>query len=114
MEISWLAKEAVLLIGPVGAAVLVVAAVRSRVTGSVPGTRELILLTGRTVQLVPTVGAMPVAVTALLLRVTAPVAPAGQLPGQTEAFHLIKGEPSKPPHLNLSPEAEGRLQEPTW
>lgn len=44
VEVPWLAEEAVLLIRTIGAAVLVVAAVRSRVTGSVSGTGELVLL----------------------------------------------------------------------
>lgn len=45
VEVSWLAEEAVLLIRTIGTAVLVVAAVRPRVTGSVSGAGELILLT---------------------------------------------------------------------
>lgn len=88
VEVSRLAEEAVLLIRTIGAAILVVAAVRSRVTGSVSGTGELILLTRRTVLLVPTVGTVPVPITALLLGVTAPVPPTGNLPGQAEPVHL--------------------------
>lgn len=88
VEIPWLAEEAVLLVGAVGAAVLVVAAVRSRVTGSISGTGEFVLLTGGTVQLVPAIGAVPVAVAALLLGITAPVPATGNLPRQAEAIHL--------------------------
>lgn len=88
MEVSGLTEEAVLLVRTVGAVVLVVAAVRSGIAGSVSGAGELVLLAGRAVQLVPAVGAVPVAVAALLLHVAAPVAPAGNLPGQTEPLHL--------------------------
>lgn len=90
VEVPGLTEEAVLLVRAVGAAVLVVAAIGSRVTGAVSGTGELVLLTGRTVLLVPSVGAVPVPVTALLLRVTAPVPPTGNLPRQAEPVHLRK------------------------
>lgn len=92
MEVPRLAEEAVLLVGAVGAAVLVVAAVRPRVTRSVPGAGELVLLTRRAVDLVPSVGAVPVPVAPLLLGVTAPVAPARHLPGQAEPVHLKNTE----------------------
>lgn len=88
MEVPGLAEEAVFLVRTVGAAVLVVAAVRSRVTSSVSGTGKLVLLTRRTIQFVPTIGAVPVPVTALLLGVTAPVPPTGNLPWQAEPIHL--------------------------
>ncbi|KAF3833404.1 hypothetical protein F7725_024608 [Dissostichus mawsoni] len=88
VEVPGLAEEAVLLVGSIGAAVLVVAAVRSRVTRSVSGAGEFILLTRRTVQLIPSVRTVPVTVTALLLSVASPVTPAGNLPGQAEPVHL--------------------------
>lgn len=88
MEVSRLAEEAVLLVRTVGTAILVVAAVRSRVTGSVSRTGELVLLTCRTIQLVPTVGTVPVTVAALLLSVAAPVSPTGDFPGKAEPIHL--------------------------
>lgn len=88
VEIPRLAEKAVLLVRSVGAAVLVVAAVRSRVTGSVPRTGELVLLAGGTVELVPAIRAVPVAVAALLLGITAPIPATGNLPRQAEAIHL--------------------------
>lgn len=88
MEVSGLAEEAVLLVRTVGAAVLIVAAVRSGVTGAVSGTGKLLLLTRGTVELIPAVGAMPVPVTALLLRVTAPVTATRDLPRKAEPVHL--------------------------
>lgn len=103
VEVSRLTEEAVLFVRPVGAAVLVVAAVRSRVAGSVSGTGELVLLTGRTVQLVPTVRTVPVAIAPLLLRVTPPVSSAGNLPGQTEPVHLksINTKPGQTKYTNV-------------
>lgn len=89
MKISWLAKKAVFFIGAIWAVVLVVAAVGARVADTVPGTRELLLLAYGTVDLVPPVWAMPVAITALLLGVAAPVPSAGDLPRQTEAIYLV-------------------------
>lgn len=88
MEVSWLAEEAVFFVRPIGTAVLIVAAVGPRVAGAVPGAGELVLLTGRAIQLVPTVRTVPVAVAALLLGVAAPVPSAGNLPGKAEPVHL--------------------------
>lgn len=92
MEVARLAEEAVLLVRAVGAAVLVVAAVRARVTGAISGAGKLILLAGAAVDLIAAIGAVPVTVAALLLRVAAPVAPTRDLPGQTETVHLAGDE----------------------
>lgn len=88
VEVARLAEEAVLLVRAVGAAVLVVAAVRARVTGAISGAGKLILLAGAAVDLIAAIGAVPVTVAALLPRVAAPVAPTRDLPRQTKTVHL--------------------------
>lgn len=95
VEVPRLAEKAVLLVRPVGASVLVVAAVRPRITGSVPRTRELVFLTRGAVQLISTIWAVPVTVTTLLFRVTAPVPSTRNLPGEAEPVHLNNTEPQK-------------------
>ena len=110
VEVPRLTKKAVLFIRTIGAAVLVVAPVRSGVTRSVSGTGELVLLTRRTVQLIPTVGTVPVAIAALLLRVTAPVPPTGNLPGQAEPIHLKNTQKDR---LNTTPEKPHRSPQST-
>jgi hypothetical protein len=95
VEIPWLAKEAVFFIRAVRTMVLVVAAIRTRVADTISRTWKFFLLAHGTIDFIPSVWAMPVPVTALLLCVAPPVAPTGYFPWQTEAIDLVSSvEPS--------------------